>query len=94
MGVYKQPETRIKLVRDENGQRYYAEFKQIIIPYIWWEWQYTRPSLCDDEYTWSIRDAKERIDKFLLKSKHQWACDLEKAAGKKTKREVEYIKYP
>jgi len=93
MREYRQPETRIKRVKDEKGQRYYAEYKQVIIPYIWWEWQYTRPSLCDKEFTWSLREAKERIDQFLLKSKHQWACDIEKAEQKRNK-EIEYIKYP
>lgn len=92
MSTYKQPETRIKRVKDDKGQRYYAEYKQIIIPHIWWEWQYTR--LCDKEFTLSLREAKERIDQFLLKSKYRWACDIEKVERKKVKREIEYIKYP
>ena len=69
MSEYRQPETRIKRVKDGQGQRYYAEYKQVIIPYIWWEWQYTRPSLCDKEFTWSLREAKERIEKLKLEDK-------------------------
>lgn len=94
MAEYKQPETRIKRVKDCNGERFYAQYKQVIIPRLWWEWQSTRPLLEDDDYSLSLEDAKLRIDKFLAKSKWQWASTIERAALKKIKPEVEYIKYP
>jgi len=94
MGEYKQPETRIKHVIDHEGERFYAQYKQVIIPNIWWEWQNTRPCLLDQHYVRTLKEAKERIDNFLLKSKHQWACDIEGVIRKKIKPVVKYIKYP
>lgn len=94
MGAYKQPETRIKYVTDHEGEKFYAQYKQVIIPHIWWEWQNTRPYLLDQHYVRTLEEAKERIDNFLLKSKHQRACDIEGADRKKIKPIVKYIKYP
>lgn len=94
MAEYKQPETRIKHVIDHEGERFYAQYKQVIIPNIWWEWQNTRPALMSEDYVDTLYDAKVRIDKFLRKSKHQWACDIERTTRKKIKPKVEYIKYP
>lgn len=94
MTEYKQPETRIKRVKEHNGERFYAQYKQVIIPHLWWEWQNTRPLLEDDDYSLSLEDAKDRIDQFLRKSKRQWTSDIEQAERRKIKPEVEYIKYP
>lgn len=95
MKEYKQPETRIKRVLDEKGERFYAQYKQVIIPHILWEWQNTRESLEDEHFVCTLDAARARVDRFLEKSKHQWACDIERAERKKRiKKEVEYIKYP
>lgn len=94
MAEYKQPETRIKHVIDHEGERFYAQYKQVIIPNIWWEWQNTRPSLESEEYEPWLSMAKSRIDQFLVKSKRQWERDIEQKASKKIKPKVEYIKYP
>lgn len=94
MKAYKQPETRIKRVKDHKGERFYAQHKQVIIPHIWWEWQDTR-QICDEYYADSLQDAKECIDSFLRKSKHHWASSIETTERKKRiKKEVEIIDYP
>ena len=94
MKEYEQPETRIKRVKDVDGERFYAQYKQIIIPYIWWEWQNTRPCIESKEYTNSLEVAKERVDGFLFKSKKQWYEYQDYKERKKMKPEIEYIKYP
>jgi hypothetical protein len=94
MNNYKQPQTRIKRVKDGDGERFYAQHKQLIIPNVWWEWQDTRQSLFDNHYADSLDEAKERIDNFLRKDKHEWASRIEQAARKKVKKEVEIIDYP
>lgn len=94
MKQYEQPQTRIKRVKDHNGERFYAQYKQVIIPHIWWEWQNTRESLDDEDYAVCLMHAKHRINVFLRKSLYQWACEVETDERKKVKKEVEYIQYP
>lgn len=91
---YKQWATRIKRVKDGKGERFYAQYKQEIIPYIWWEWQNIRPSLGDDFHTTTLDEAKRRIDSFLERSRANWEGYLRMKYRPKVKKEVEYIKYP
>lgn len=94
MKKYKQPKTRIKRVKDGNGERFYAQYKQVIVPYLWWEWQTWRESFEDDFHFPSLEDAKEALDKFLRRSKTQWILYHLQKVKPKIKKEVEYIKYP
>lgn len=93
MSEYRQPETRIKRVKDGQGQRYYAQYKMVLIPYILWEWYDTAPFVSCG-YTNSLVEAKDWVDKFLVKDKQRWDFYRQKSARSKIKKEVEYIKYP
>lgn len=93
MKEYKQPATRIKRIKDGKGERFYAQYKQEIIPHIWWEWQNTRPSLEDFHYTTTLEETKERIGSFLEGSRANWEY-MRVTYRPKVKKEVEYIKYP
>ena len=94
MKEYKQPATRIKRIKDGKGERFYAQYKQEIIPHIWWEWQNTRPSLEDFHYTTTLDEAKWRIGSFLERSRANWDEYIRVTHWPKVKKEVEYIEYP
>ena len=98
MKEYKQPETRIKRVKDEKGERFYPQYHLVLIPLLWQGWENILIELHNEEYVYTLDEAKARVDTFLTNWKYRWACDIEKAARKKilaqVRKEVEYFKYP
>ena len=94
MEGYKQPRTRIKRVRDSKGERFYPQYKQVIIPFLWEEWQPTYTSIEEKEYTIYLETAKQRIDNWLMQDYDYYVSELNKSSKPKVKKEVEYIDYP
>lgn len=95
MKQYKQPETRIKRVKDYSGEKFYAQYKIAIIPYIWWEWHNTRPNIEDLDFAFSLEEAKFRVDLCLDRFKNCWESELQvEESLRAIKKEVEYIDYP
>jgi hypothetical protein len=77
-------------VQDHNGERFYAEYKEVVIPIILGQWHFTRPYLLAKEYATSLEEAEKRIDDFLAKDKHRWASNIELKARKKVEEIIEY----
>ena len=94
MTEYKQPKTRIKVVEDGNGVRYYPQYLIVLIPFIWWGWESIYGELENPEYLPTLDEAKERIDVFLIRQKHYWFSDIERKARMKVKKKVSVIDYP
>lgn len=93
MKEYKQPETRIKVVTQGSEVKYYPQYKQVIIPYIWWEWDSTINQFLEEPWTFDLQHAKKSIDDFLERDEI-WQEDQVRKERKKEKIKVEYIKYP
>ncbi len=94
MKEYKQPETRIKVVTQSVKVSYYPEYKQVIIPYVWWTWYSTCNLLTEDEWKNNLKAAQKSIDDFLERNKTSWTKEQIEKQRKKEKIKVEYIKYP
>lgn len=94
MKEYVQPETRIKRVKDKDGERFYSQYKVVLIPYLIWWWENIEVWIGKGEYLLDLDDAKLRIDTYLLRHKANWRGTQLEAQKKKVKKEVEYIKYP
>lgn len=93
MSEYKQPKTRIKVVEDGCGVRYYPQHLIVMIPFLWWEWHPIYEELGNPEHLPTLDEAKGRIDRFLLRRKHYWASDIERKVRMKGKK-VRVIDYP
>ena len=85
---YKQPETRIKHVVDRKGERYYAQVK---INWFW-GWENLPAALSPREHTRTLKEAKERMDSFLVRHYYKW--ESSENLRKKVKFKTEYIEYP
>lgn len=94
MAEYKQPKTRIKVVKDGNGVRYYPQYLLVLIPFILWEWHPVKGRLGGKNHLPSLDEAKWRIDGFLTRHKRCWLSDIERKARKKVKKKVSVIDYP
>lgn len=94
MTEYKQPKTRIKVVEDGNGVRYYPQYLYVLIPFILWEWVAIYEELENPEHLPTLDEAKGRIDRFLPRQKQYWLSDIERKARKKVKKKVSVIDYP
>lgn len=94
MSEYKKPKTRIKVVEDGNGVRYYPQYLVILIPFILWEWMPVYEELENPEHTPTLDEAKGRIDRFLPRHKNYWLSDIERKARMKVKKKVSVIDYP
>lgn len=94
MKEYKQPDTRIKVVTQGSDVKYYPQYKQVIIPYIWWEWNSTINQFLEEPWTFDLQHAKKSIDDFLERDKEYWFEESIREERKKEKTKVEYIKYP
>jgi len=94
MAEYKAPKTRIKVVEDGNGVRYYPQHLVVIIPFILWGWEPIREKLVDPNHLPTLDEAKGRIDKFLAGHKRYWLSDIEWKARKKAKKKGSVIDYP
>lgn len=95
MTRYKKPQTRIKRVKDHNGIRYYAQYRQVIIPHLWREWYNIRSNFDDKDFTLTLDSAKSLITWFLDRDKHRWASAIERKERKRRiKKKVEFIEYP
>lgn len=94
MAEYKQPRTRIKVVEDGNGVRYYPQHLIVIIPFVLWEWVTIYEDMKNRDYVATLDEAKGRIDRFLARRKDSWISGIEKKARKKVKKKVSVIDYP
>lgn len=89
MAEYKHPKTRIKVVEDGNGVRYYPQYLIFILR----GWEPIYEELGNPEHLPTLDEAKGRVDRFLLRRKHYWASDIERKARIKDKK-VSVIDYP
>lgn len=94
MAEYKQPKTRIKVVEDGWGIRYYPQYLIVLIPFILGEWHPIYEELENTEYVPTMGEARGRVDRFLQRRKHHWISDIERKARMKVKKNVSVIKYP
>lgn len=94
MKQYKQPKTRIKRVKDENGERFYAQYKLVLIPFVLQGWENIIRRIGNPDAVPTLEEAKQRVDDFLESDYKYWQNDQERIKRKKIKKEVEYIKYP
>lgn len=94
MKKYKQPETRIKVVEDGYGKRFYPQYHVVFIPFLLQGWEPILGGIGNEEYVRSLGCAQERVEEFLRSDKHRWDYELEKKARKKVKKKVSIIKYP
>lgn len=92
--VYKQPDTRIKHVSDGFGDRYYAQYKIVIIPFLLQGWDSIRQHIDQKDYSLSLYDAQLRIDKFLERDRKLWEKGFNNLRKKKIKKKTTIIKYP
>ena len=67
MAEYKQPKTRIKVVEDGNGARYYPQYLIVLIPFMLWGWESIYGELGNPEHTPTLDEAKGRIDEYLIR---------------------------
>ena len=94
MKEYKQPKTRIKRVKDGNGEMFYAQYKLVLIPFVLQGWENIIRQIGNPDAVPTLEEAKQRIDDFLKSNYRYWQQDQERLKRKKIKKEVEYIKYP
>lgn len=94
MKQYKQPKTRIKVVEDGWGTRYYPQYHMVLIPFLLQGWECIIGELGNPDFVGSLGEAKGRIDRFLLRDKHIWASNLEEKSKKTVKKKVQHIDYP
>lgn len=94
MAEYKQPKTRIKVVEDGFGKKFYPQHYVVFIPLLLQGWEPIFGDIGNKGYVHSLGCAQERIDEFLRMDRHYWAPELEKKARKKLKKKVSIIKYP
>lgn len=94
MKEYKQPKTRIKVVEDGYGKKFYPQCYVVLIPFLLQGWEPVFEDIGNEEYVPSLGCAQERIDEFLRIDKQWWDSELEKKARKKVKKKVSIIKYP
>ena len=94
MAEYKQPKTRIKVVEDGCGVRYYPQYLIVLIPLVLWEWMPIYEELENPEHLPPLDEAKGRIDRFLTRHKRYWLSDIEWKARKKAKKRARIIDYP
>lgn len=94
MAEYKQPKTRIKVVEDGFGVRYYPQYLVVVIPFILWEWMPINEELGDPNHIPTLDEAKGRIDRFLTRHKRYWLSDIERRALMKVKKKARIIDYP
>lgn len=94
MAEYKQPKTRVKVVEDGFGKKFYPQYHVVFIPLLLQGWEPILGGIGNEEYVPSLGCAQERIEEFLRADKHYWASELEKKARKKVKKKVSIIKYP
>lgn len=92
MKEYKAPQTRIKVVEQGGVTHYYSEYKQVIIPYLWWEWNNIHIGIV--EFSIKIEDAKSNIDTFLSNCERYYYERLEEEKVKRAKISVSYLDYP
>ena len=94
MAEYKHPKTRIKVVEDGSGVKYYPQYLSVLIPFVVWEWVAIYEELGNPEHLPTLDEAKGRIDRFLPRQKQYWLSDIERKARMKVKKKVTIIKYP
>ena len=94
MKQYKQPKTRIKRMKDENGERFYAQYKLVLIPFVLQGWENIIRRIGNPCAVPTLEEAKQRVDDFLESDYKYWQNDQERIKRKKIKKEIEYIKYP
>jgi hypothetical protein len=94
MKMYKKPNTRIKEVSNGFYTKYYAQYKMVVIPYIWEEWTNILLGIDNPDSVGTYGKAEQRVDKFLLRYKWNWACSIENKAKKKFKTTIRCYKYP
>lgn len=94
MKQYKQPKTRIKVVEDGWGTRYYPQYHIVFIPFLLQGWECIIEELGNPDFVGSLGEAKGRIDRFLLRHKRRWESNLEEKSKKTVKKKVKYIDYP
>jgi hypothetical protein len=91
---YEQPKTRIKQVTEGFDVWYYAQYKVVIIPFLWEEWYTIRLGIHNPDSVSTAGEAEQRIDKFLEDQVRLYAYAVEAAARIKYKKSVMYFKYP
>lgn len=94
MSEYRPPKTRIKVVKDGGGMRYYPQHLVVLIPFILWGWEPINEELGDPNHLPTLDEAKGRIDRFLTRHKQYWFSDIERKARMKVKKKVSVIDYP
>lgn len=94
MAKYKQPKTRIKVVEDGWGTRYYPQYHIVLVPFLLQGWECILGELDNPDFVGSLEEAKGRIDRFLLRNKQMWTSNLEEKSKKRVKKKVQYIDYP
>lgn len=94
MAEYRQPKTRIKVVEDGGGVRYYPQYLVRILPFLLWGWEPIYEELGNPEHLPTLDEAKGRIDRFLPRHKHYWLSEIERKARMKVKKKVSVIDYP
>lgn len=96
--MYEQPETRIEVQTNPGvwpHERYYAQYKQVVIPWVWEEWYTISGGIKDSfGYTCSLEEAKERVDHFLRSHKDDYDKSQMAKLNKKVKVRYEFIPYP
>lgn len=94
MKEYKAPQTRIKIVEQGGEVKYYPQYKIVIIPKVWEEWQpiYNNIEACG--FATSLNQAKDRIYIFLKRQETYHYEKLEKDKVKRAKINVSYLDYP
>lgn len=88
------PETRIRVVEQYKDIRYYPEYKQVIIPHLWWEWHSARVGIEDKDYLFSQIAAEWRINRCIEWWKECRIKDEDRLIRKKEGKRVWFIKYP
>ena len=90
----RRPKTRIKVVEDGNGVRYYPQHLVVLIPFVIWEWMPIYGDIGNPEHLPTLDEAKGRIDMFLIRHKRYGLSDIKRKARKKVKKKVSVIDYP
>jgi len=88
------PETRIKVVEQYKDTRYYPEYKQVIIPHLWWGWHPAKGNIDDSTYLLTQIEAEWRIDNCIEWWKECRIKDEKRLIQKKQGKRVWFIKYP
>lgn len=79
MKEHKQPKTRIRRVKDGNGERFYAQYKLVLIPFVLQGWENIIRCIGNPDAVATLEEAKQRIDDFLESDYKYWQKDQERS---------------